>query len=87
MPDLSVAEFLQKNPKYIDILKRALEVEEQHDKDPLRAGLGWEWHEVRGQPASLVKLVVAGITKVKYKSNSGTMYLLVDRATVERALK
>jgi hypothetical protein len=86
MADLELAKFL-KDPKYADILKRAVEVEEQHDKDPLRAGHGWEWHDVRAYPASLVKLVVAGIVKVTYKSNAGTMYLLVNRQAVKQATK
>ena len=84
---VDVAEFLKANPKYVEILERAVTVEEQHSADWLRAGLGWEWHEVRAYPSSLVKLVVSGITKVVFKSNSGTMYLLVDRAAVKQALK
>jgi hypothetical protein len=86
MPDTDLMTFL-KDPKYAPILKRAVEVEEQHDKDPLRVGHGWEWHDVRAYPASLVKLVVAGIVKVTYKSNAGTMYVLVNRAAVKKALK
>ncbi len=75
------------DPKYGSILRKAVEVEEQHDKDQYRAGHGWEWHEVQAYPASLVKLVVGGVLRITYKSNSGTMYLLVDRQAVKRALK
>jgi hypothetical protein len=84
---VDVAEFLKGNPKYVEILERAVAVEEQLSTDRLRAGMGWEWHEVRAYPSSLVKLVVSGITKVVFKSNSGTMYLLVDRQAVKLALK
>lgn len=86
MLDTDLTTFL-KDPKYAPILKKAVEVEEQLDKDQYRAGHGWEWHEVQAYPASLVKLVVAGILRVTYRSNRGTMYLLVDRAAMKRALK
>jgi hypothetical protein len=75
------------DPKYAAILRKAVEVEDRLEKDQYRAGLGWEWHEVQAYPANLVKLVVAGILRVAFKSNRGTMYLLVDRAAVKRAIK
>ena len=84
---MDVAEFLITNPKYAEILERAVAAEERLDKDPLRVNLGWEWHDVQAYPASLVKLVVSGIARVAYKSNSGTMYRLVDRQAVKLALK
>jgi hypothetical protein len=59
----------------------------QQDKDQYRAGHGWEWHEVQAYPANLVKLVVHGVLKVTHKSNRSTMYLLVDRQAVKKALK
>jgi hypothetical protein len=49
--------------------------------------LGWVWSDVQAYPASLVRLVVSGIVRVQYKSNSGTMYRLVDRQAVRLALK
>ncbi len=76
--------FLEENPKMREILRLAVEVEEA---DPNQKGqFGWEWHDVRAHPSSLMKLVVAGIVKVNYKSNRSTMYLLVDRPTVKKAL-
>ena len=84
---MDLTEFLKANPKYVEILERAVAAEERLDKgDPLRANLGWEWHDVQAYPANLVKLVVSGIIKVQYKSNSGTMYRLIDRAAVKRAV-
>jgi hypothetical protein len=84
---MDIAEFLITNPKYYEILERAVAAEERLDKDPLRANLGWEWHDAQAYPASLVKLVVSGIIKVQYKSNSGTMYRIIDRQAVKQALK
>jgi hypothetical protein len=75
------------DPKYSGILKKAVEVEERLDKDQYRAGHGWEWHEVQAHPGNLMKLVVAGILRVAYKSNRSTMYLLIDRQAVKRAVK
>ena len=72
------------DPKYAAILKKAVEVEERLDRDQYRAGYGWEWHEVQAYPASLVKLVVAGVLRVTHKSNRSTMYLLVDRQAVKK---
>ena len=37
--------------------------------------------------AQLVKLVIVGITKVNFKSNSSTNYLLVDRQMIEQVLR
>lgn len=81
-----VAKFLKENPKYREILQRAIEVEEREgSKSP--HWLGWEWYEVRAYPAHLVKLVIEGIAKVNFKSNSSTNYVLVDREVTKKALK
>lgn len=80
-----VAKFLKENPKYREILQRAIEAEEKHANE--RHWLGWEWYEVRAYPAHLVKLVIAGVIRVNFKSNSSTNYLLVDRQTIKKALK
>jgi hypothetical protein len=76
--------FLEKNPKYGDILRRVVEVEEKSSAKP--NWLGWEWYEARAYPAQLVKLVIEGFIKVNFKSNSATCYLLVDREMTKRAL-
>jgi len=86
MAETDLTKFLN-DPKCAAVLKKAVEVEERLDKDQYRAGYGWEWHEVQAYPATLVKLVVGGILRVTHKSNRSTMYLLVDRAAVKRALK
>lgn len=83
-PD-GIVKFLKDNPKYRDILQRAIEAEENNTKNQLY--LGWEWYDVRAYPAQLVKLVITGITNVNFKSNSATCYLLVDRQVTKQALK
>ncbi len=80
-----LGKFLKANPKYREILQRAIEVEKESSKDP--HWLGWEWHEVRAYPAQLVKLVIEGVIKVNFKSNSSTCYVLVDRELTKQALK
>lgn len=77
--------FLKANPKYREILQRAIEVERENSKNP--HWLGWEWHEVRAYPAQLVKLVIEGVIKVNFKSNSSTNYLLVNPELTKQAVK
>ncbi len=79
-----LVEFLRQNPKHREILQRAIEVEEGN---PRPEWLGWEWYQVRAYPAQLVKLVVAGIIKVNFKSQSSTHYLVMDREATKKALK
>jgi len=80
-----IIKFLKDNPKYRDILQRAIEAEEKSTESQLY--LGWEWYDVRAYPAQLVKLIIAGITNINFKSNSATCYLLVDREATKQALK
>ncbi len=83
IPDM--VRFLQQHPKHSQILQRAIEVEEANTNKP--NWLGWEWYEVRAYPAQLVKLVIEGIIKVNFKSNTSTCYLLLDRDMTKRTLK
>jgi hypothetical protein len=79
-----VLKFLMENPKYIEILKRAVEHEEAHSKDPYY--LGWEWSDVRAYPAEIMRLIREGIVTIRYKSRRYTNYLLTDREVVKRCL-
>lgn len=79
-----MTKFFKERPKYREVLERAIEVEEKHQKDP--NWLGWEWHEVRAYPAQLVKMVIEGVIKVNFKSNSSTTYLIVDKKLTTEAL-
>ena len=81
-----LAQFLKTaGPEYERILLEAVQHEEENEGNPHY--LGWEWHEVRAYPARLMKLVVARIIKINYKSNSATCYLLLDRAATKAALQ
>lgn len=77
--------FLAENPRFIEVLKRAVEHEEANSKNPHY--LGWEWSDVRAYPAELMKLVREGIVNIKYKSRRYTNYVLADREAVKNALK
>lgn len=85
MTSQEISRFLKENIKYREILQRVVEAEEKNTQNPYY--LGWEWYDVRAYPAQLVKLVIVGITKVNFKSNSSTNYLLIDRAATKEALK
>ena len=84
MDTTALKEFLDENPKLIEILRLAIEVEEASPDQ--KGKWGWEWHDVRGHPSRLMKLVLAGVVKVTHKSNRSTMYLLIDRPMVKRTL-
>lgn len=77
--------FLAENPRFAEILKRAVEHEENHAKDAHY--LGWEWSDVRAYPAELMKLVREGIADIKYKSRRYTNYVLADREAVKKCLE
>jgi len=80
-----IRRFLAENPRFIEILKRAVEHEEKHAKDAHY--LGWEWSDVRAYPAELMKLVREGIVNIKYKSRRYTNYVLADREAVKKSLE
>jgi hypothetical protein len=75
--------FIANNPKVRDVLQKAVDVEENN---PQKRQYGWEWHDVNAYPATMMKLVVGELVRVFSKSNRYTMYLLVDRETMKRAL-
>jgi hypothetical protein len=76
MTSEDLSNYLRANPKAVPVLRAALEAEASHAAEPTY--LGWEWYEVRAYPATLVKLVVDGLIRVNFKSNSSTCYLLRD---------
>lgn len=75
-----IKRFIAENPKFIEILREAVEHEENHSRDAHY--LGWEWSDVRAYPAELMKLVREGIANIKYKSRRYTHYVLADREAV-----
>ena len=80
-----IKKLLAEKPKYAEILKRAVEHEEEHANEPHY--LGWQWHDVRAWPVELMKLVREGIAEITYKSRRFTHYALVNRETVKKCLK
>ena len=80
-----IKKFLIENPKFKEILKRAVEHEEKGAKE--KHYLGWEWHEVRAYPTELMKCVREGICNIKYKSRRYTCYVLANREAVKKALR
>ena len=69
----------------MEILKKAVEHEENHAKDAHY--LGWEWSDVRAYPAELMKLVREGIVDIKYKSKRSTYYILANKEAVKKYLE
>jgi len=47
----------------------------------------WEWDDVRAAPASIKKMVIAGIIDKVHRTNKYTEYALVDRDIVKAALE
>ena len=84
MTSAELTEYLRLNPKAVPVLRAALEAEESHADEPTY--LGWEWYDVRAYPATLVKLVVDGLIRVNFKSNSATNYLLRDADAIKSEL-
>jgi len=83
--EAKVRHLIQRDPSYAEILRRAVEVEENPPNQFVR-DYGWEWYQVGAHPARLTKLVSEGVVKITYKSRRYTHYKLVDRAAVKRAL-
>jgi len=77
--------FIAENPKFLGILRRALEEGEKHINDPNY--LGWEWSDVKAYPAELMKLVREGIAEISYKSRRYTNYRLSNREAVKKVLE
>lgn len=84
MDENKLKTFLVENPKFKEILERAVQHEEENSKN--EHYLGWEWHDVRAYPAELMKLVREGIISIRFKSRKYTHYLLVDRELVKKVI-
>jgi DNA replicative helicase MCM subunit Mcm2 (Cdc46/Mcm family) len=83
---------LAENPRWVDIINRAFEVERRfyqrfpENKYPGTEWLGFEWHEVHTQPATLNKMVAENILDVNYKSRSSTNYKVANPELVKQVL-
>ncbi|MEM0313601.1 MAG: hypothetical protein QXQ41_03530 [Candidatus Bathyarchaeia archaeon] len=81
-----IIKFLKENPKYVRLLRLALDHERQNENN--QEYKGWAWNDVRAYPpAILTKLVAEGIIKISYKSRRYTNYLLVNKEAIRNALK
>ncbi len=84
MNEFEIAEFLREHPKYVEVLKLAVEHEERHAND--EHYLGWDWSDVRAYPATINKLIIKGIVRKSYNSANFTNYKLVDLEAAKKAL-
>ncbi len=62
--------------KDLEVLKDALEFENNMPKDEF--SLGWQWNDVSAAPATLNKLVTKKLLTISFKSNKDTRYRLTD---------
>jgi len=62
----------------IEILRQIAEHEKTIDWSKPGADLGWEWRDVRIQPATLTRLFLEGLLDCPFKSNSYTGYRLSE---------
>ncbi len=67
---------LKITPEEREILESALRVESEMDEG--RRKLGWSWQEVRLWPATINKLIVKGLVREAFRSNSGAGYLVTE---------
>jgi hypothetical protein len=84
MTRAEIETYLSEHPKAVSLIQAAVQEEEDRTGDPNY--LGWEWHDVRAYPATLMKLVIDGLIRVNFKSNSSTCYLLTDHAATKEAI-
>ncbi len=79
-----IAVYLREHPKAVPVVKAAIQEEEANGG--ASHYLGWEWYQVRAYPATLMKLVIDGLIKVSFKSNSSTCYKLADRPAMKQVI-
>jgi replication-associated recombination protein RarA len=77
----SVNKVLRENPENIEVLKRIVEFVENNSENR------FEWHQVRIHPAKLKSLFLNGILEVVYKSNTTTVYSLVDFSQIKESIE
>jgi holliday junction DNA helicase RuvB len=65
-------------PEEREILDTALGVESAMDE--VSAKLGWSWQDIRTWPATINKLIVKGLVREAFHSNSSTGYLVTEEA-------
>lgn len=78
---------LNEKPEYAEILQRALEVDEEREKEGYLDTIGWPAYEVGATGHEMRKLLKLKVVEVVYKSNKHTGYKLTDRGRVRKALE
>lgn len=82
--EAQIVEFLEKNPKYVEVIKNALEYEQANPDDEF----GFVWSDiVGGNPARLNKLVTEGVLRITYRTRTSCHYKLVDQEATRRVLR
>jgi Holliday junction DNA helicase RuvB len=85
MDKFEVLEYLNEHPEYVNILRLAVEHEEENAGNPHY--LGWDWSAVRAYTATINRLIVDGLVKKTYDSANFTNYRLVDPKATKEALR
>lgn len=70
------------DPKYVELIVLAYEYELSHEMDPAKGTTGWEWRQALIPPASISKMILLGLVKQTYSSNSCKEYRLTDLGIV-----
>jgi len=76
---------LLENPQYVELLRRAVQIEEAHRGD--KRWLGWSWDELPAHPATINKLIIKGLVYKSYDSAKFTHYKLVNLEATKWALR
>jgi len=87
---VELCNLLAKNPRWIDILEEALQVEskgEAEHKDKDYEYLGFEWFECHAQPLILHRMVSERVLDITFSSRSSTHYKVRDPELVSEAIK
>jgi Holliday junction DNA helicase RuvB len=91
--ELRLCRLVMENPKWVDIIQKAFDIESKHyqrfpeDKYPNMEWLGFGWHEVHAQPATLNRMVAGGVLDITYKSRSSTHYKVSNPELVKKVLE
>lgn len=90
MDKVKIYQAIKENPAWIDTLKEAIQVEEEGEKWAREKGLdrylGWEWHDVHTQPATLKQMITYRILDITLSSRSSTYYKLADKEKIQEIL-
>jgi len=82
----TVINLVREESVYAEILKRAIEIEE-NPPDDFISMYGWVWHQVQALPLHLTSLLKERVLRVGYKSCRYIHYKLTDLKQTKEALK